>query len=115
MESERSAARGAGSSMDASARRAGQLVGHRQRSKLLAARWRRRRGIMIEARPLGTMDRDFLEEMLFEAFFWNPAWSRPRRAEVREQAGVTEVPADWGRSGDPGGVGYQQRARSWEA
>ena len=66
---------------------------------------------MIEVRPLGTMDRDFLEEMLFEAFFWNPAWSRPRRAEFREQPEFTKLLADWGRPGDRGVVAYEQRTR----
>jgi len=57
------------------------------------------------------MDRAFLEEMLFEAFFWNPSWSRPRLAEFREQPEFTKLLADWGRPGDRGVVAQEQRTR----
>ena len=32
---------------------------------------------MVDIRPRDAMDRGFLEHMLFEAFFWDPAWPRP--------------------------------------
>lgn len=66
---------------------------------------------MVDVRPIHTMDRTFLEEMLFEAFFWNPAWSRPRRAEFREHPEFTKLLADWGRPGDRGVVAEEQRTR----
>src|SRR5258705_13377558 len=40
--------------------------------------------------------------MLFEAFFWNPAWSRPRLAGFREEPEFAKLLADWDRSGDRG-------------
>ena len=66
---------------------------------------------MVDVRPLDRMDRAFLEEMLFEAFFWNPAWSRPRLAEFREQPEFTQLLADWGRPGDRGVLAEEQRTR----
>src|SRR2546428_13726146 len=71
---------------------------------------------MVDVRPLDKMDRAFLEEMLFEAFFWNPSWSRPRLAEFREQPEFTKLLADWGRPGDRGVVAQEQRtgiAAAW--
>ena len=63
---------------------------------------------MVDVRPLDKMDRAFLEEMLFEAFFWNPSWSRPRLAEFREHPEFTKLLADWGRPGDRGVVAEEQ-------
>jgi ribosomal protein S18 acetylase RimI-like enzyme len=66
---------------------------------------------MLDLRPLDPMDRAFLEEMLFEAFFWNPAWSRPRLADFREEPEFTKLLAGWGRSGDRGVVAEEQQTR----
>ena len=65
----------------------------------------------VDLRPLDTMDRAFLEEMLFEAFFWNPAWSRPTLADFREQPEFATPLADWGRSGDRGVLAEEQQTR----
>ena len=64
---------------------------------------------MVGVRPVETIDRAFLEEMLFEAFFWNPAWSRPKLAEFREHPEFTKLLADWGRRGDRGVLVEEQR------
>jgi hypothetical protein len=66
---------------------------------------------VVDVRPLDPMDRAFLEEMLFEAFFWNPAWSRPSLTEFREQPEFTKLLADWGRPGDRGVLAEERRTR----
>ena len=66
---------------------------------------------MVHIRPLEAMDRDFLGEMLFEAFFWNPAWPRPTLAEFRERPEFTKLLADWGRPGDCGVVAEEQQSK----
>ena len=63
---------------------------------------------MPDLRPLESTDRPFLEEMLFEAFFWNPAWSRPRLADFREQPEFAKLVAGWGRPGDRGVLAEEQ-------
>jgi len=45
-------------------------------------------------------DSAFLEEMLFEAFFWDVATARPTLSSFREQAEFTQVLDGWGRAGD---------------
>ncbi len=69
------------------------------------------KGSVVDVRPLDTTDRPFLEEMLLEAFFWNPAWSRPTPAEFREHPEFTKLLADWGRPGDRGVLAEAQRTR----
>jgi ribosomal protein S18 acetylase RimI-like enzyme len=64
---------------------------------------------MVDVRPLDSTDRAFLEEMLFEAFFWNPAWPRPTLAVFREQPEFTKLLADWGRPGDRGVLAEERR------
>jgi len=51
-------------------------------------------------RPLDAMDRAFLEEMLFEAFFWDPSRPRPTLADFREYLEFVKLLANWGRPGD---------------
>jgi GNAT superfamily N-acetyltransferase len=46
------------------------------------------------------LDIAFLEEMLFEAFFWDIATTRPTLASFREQAEFVQVLDGWGRAGD---------------
>lgn len=66
---------------------------------------------MVTVRPLEAIDRAFLEEMLFEAFFWNPAWARPSPAEFREEPEFTKLLAGWGRPGDRGFLAEAQGTR----
>jgi ribosomal protein S18 acetylase RimI-like enzyme len=66
---------------------------------------------MVDLRPLDPADRAFLEEMLFEAFFWNPAWSRPPLGEFREQPEFAKLLAGWGRPGDRGVLAEEQGTR----
>ena len=66
---------------------------------------------MAELRPLKTTDRAFLEEMLFEAFFWNPAVSRPRLADFRGESEFAKRLAGWGRPGDRGVLAEERRMR----
>jgi ribosomal protein S18 acetylase RimI-like enzyme len=48
------------------------------------------------------LDREFLERMLFEAFFWDPTIARPPFAEFRENPEFAKLSSDWGRTGDHG-------------
>ena len=57
------------------------------------------------------MDEAFIEEMLFEAFFWNPAWPRPTLVEFREHPEFTKLLADWGRPGDRGVIAEEQQSK----
>jgi ribosomal protein S18 acetylase RimI-like enzyme len=45
-------------------------------------------------------DVSFLEEMLFEAFFWNPTEPRPPAAEFLARPEIQRLVGGWGRSGD---------------
>ena len=45
-------------------------------------------------------DGAFLEEMLFEAFFWNDGVARPPLSRFREQPEFAKMFAGWGRPGD---------------
>jgi ribosomal protein S18 acetylase RimI-like enzyme len=45
-------------------------------------------------------DHEFLERMLFEAFFWDPAVERPTLRSFREDAEFSKLLAGWGRAGD---------------
>lgn len=45
-------------------------------------------------------DLPFLEAMLFEAFFWDPALRRPDLAAFREGEEFRKLLAGWGRPGD---------------
>ena len=45
-------------------------------------------------------DLGFLEEMLFEAFFWDAAAERPSLAEFSHHPEFTKLLAGWGRLGD---------------
>jgi hypothetical protein len=70
---------------------------------------------MVDIRPLDAMDRVFLEDMLLEAFFWDPAWPRPTLAEFREHPEFTKLLADWGRPGDRGVVTKEQQSKTGAA
>lgn len=51
-------------------------------------------------REASARDLPFLERMLFEAFFWNPAVERPPFEEFRGDAEFRKLLGDWGRPGD---------------
>jgi hypothetical protein len=42
----------------------------------------------------------FLEQMLFEAFFWNPSQTRPELQEFMQHPEFRKLLSDWGRAGD---------------
>ena len=49
----------------------------------------------------GTLkDLPFLEQMLFEAFFWNPNQARPEFKAFFKQPEIRKLLAEWGRPGD---------------
>ncbi len=51
-------------------------------------------------RLAGVEDIEFLEAMLFEAFFWNPESLRPALVEFRSNPEFRKLLANWGRAGD---------------
>jgi ribosomal protein S18 acetylase RimI-like enzyme len=51
-------------------------------------------------RPSDATDLPFLEEMLFEAFFWNPTAPRPSLVAFRKHPEFRKSLAGWGRPGD---------------
>lgn len=53
-------------------------------------------------RPVTRSDLPFLEAMQFEAFFWDPAWSRPRLVDFRTDPEFVKLVSGWGRDGDRG-------------
>jgi ribosomal protein S18 acetylase RimI-like enzyme len=55
---------------------------------------------MTQLRPGDATDMDFLEEMLFEAFFWDAETKRPSFASFREDPEFKKLLEGWGRSGD---------------
>jgi GNAT superfamily N-acetyltransferase len=54
----------------------------------------------IKIRPDVQDDLPFLEQMLFEAFFWQPNQERPDMHEFLRQPEFAKLFAGWGRSGD---------------
>jgi ribosomal protein S18 acetylase RimI-like enzyme len=54
----------------------------------------------VRIRAAGTEDLDFLEAMLFEAFFWNAAVERPAFPVFRQEPDFVKQFAGWGRPGD---------------
>ena len=62
----------------------------------------------MHVRPGTTKDLSFLEEMLFEAFFWNAAVERPSFAVFREHAEFTKLLAGWGRLGERALIAEEQ-------
>lgn len=51
-------------------------------------------------RPAAAGDLPFLQEMLFEAFFWRPEQPRPALAEFSSHAEFVKLLRGWGRPGD---------------
>jgi ribosomal protein S18 acetylase RimI-like enzyme len=56
----------------------------------------------LQIRSATTNDVDFLETMLFEAFFWDPNVARPAFDDFRKRPEFTVLLAGWGRHGDRG-------------
>jgi ribosomal protein S18 acetylase RimI-like enzyme len=54
----------------------------------------------LRIRLAGAEDLEFLEAMLFEAFFWNPESPRPPLAGFRSDPEFQKLLANWGRTGD---------------
>jgi ribosomal protein S18 acetylase RimI-like enzyme len=54
----------------------------------------------MKIRDANADDLPFLEEMLFEAFFWNPDATRPSMQEFLEKDPFRSLLANWGRAGD---------------
>src|SRR5947207_1070587 len=61
---------------------------------------RRLKITMAQLRPGGAKDFDFLKEMLFEAFFWDPSTRRPSFASFRDDPEFSKLLAGWKRRGD---------------
>jgi len=55
---------------------------------------------MVQLRPSNATDLDFLKEMLFEAFFWDPANERPPLSLFLGDAEFSKLLAGWERRGD---------------
>ena len=55
---------------------------------------------MIQLRSGTANDLGFLKEMLFEAYFWDPAVARPLLATFRDDPHFTKLLDVWGRKGD---------------
>jgi ribosomal protein S18 acetylase RimI-like enzyme len=66
---------------------------------------------VVRIRAGGAPDLGFLEEMLFEAFFWDATTTRPVFATFRKHPEFTRLLADWGRPGDRSIVAEYEHAR----
>jgi ribosomal-protein-alanine N-acetyltransferase len=55
---------------------------------------------MTKLRPGSSADVGFLEEMLYEAFFWDAQLNRPPLAGFRDHPEFSKLLASWGRPGD---------------
>jgi len=55
---------------------------------------------MMQLRPADVADLGFLEEMHFEAFFWDPSIKRPSLASFRDAPEFSKLSAGWPRRGD---------------
>src|SRR4029453_8408945 len=62
----------------------------------------------VRVRPGRITDFGFLEEMLLEAFFWDPASERPSLAAFRDHPEFTRLLAGWGRFGDRAVIGEEE-------
>ena len=55
---------------------------------------------LLKIRPAQAHDREFLEAMLWEAFFWNATADRPAFSAFRLLPEFTKLLTGWGRHGD---------------
>jgi len=62
-----------------------------------------------------TEDLDFLEEMLFEAFFWDLSAKRPSFASFRDDPEFTKLLAGWQRRGDRAVISEENGVRTGAA
>jgi ribosomal protein S18 acetylase RimI-like enzyme len=58
------------------------------------------RDLIVRIRSSDVLDLPFLEEMLFEAFFWKEGVARPRLSDFRQRPEFAMLFAGWGRPGD---------------
>jgi ribosomal protein S18 acetylase RimI-like enzyme len=56
-------------------------------------------------------DSEFLEAMLFEAFFWNPAFERPALSAFRSNSEFAKLLSGWGRPGDWAAIAEDDHGR----
>jgi GNAT superfamily N-acetyltransferase len=70
---------------------------------------------MAQFRQGETKDLDFLEEMLFEAFFWDPFAQRPSFASFRNDPEFTKLLAGWKRRGDRAVISEEKGVRTGAA
>src|SRR5437773_5732001 len=66
---------------------------------------------MLQLRLGSTTDLGFLEEMLFEAFFWDTSIKRPLFASIRGTAEFSKLLAGWERQGDRAMIGEESGTR----
>lgn len=67
--------------------------------------------LRVILRPSTSSDFAFLEEMLFEAFFWDPKQARPPLAAFRSTAEFEKLLAGWGKTGDRAVVAESEAMR----
>lgn len=67
---------------------------------------------MVMIRETTTLDLPFLEEMLYEAFFWSGGPERPTLVEMRTRPEFSILLADWGRDGDAAFLARSANARA---
>ena len=59
---------------------------------------------LLNIRPVEAQDLEFLEAMLWEAFFWNATAERPAFSAFRLHPEFTKLLSGWGRQGDWGAI-----------
>jgi len=70
---------------------------------------------MTQLRQEEAEDLDFLEEMLFEAFFWDPSTKRPSFASFRDDPEFIKLLAGWTRRGDRAIIAEENGVRTGAA
>lgn len=70
---------------------------------------------MAQLRQWEAKDLDFLKEMLFEAFFWDPSTKRPSIASFRDDPEFTKLLAGWKRRGDRAVISEENGVRTGAA
>ena len=69
----------------------------------------------LNIRPIKDDDFDFLEAMLFEAFFWDVTAQRPPLPSFREDPEFRKWISQWGRHGDRGVIAEEGGERTGAA
>lgn len=70
---------------------------------------------MAQLRQGEAEDLDFLKEMLFEAFFWDPSVKRPSFASFRDDPEFVKLLAGWTRRGDRAVISEENGVRTGAA